>query len=75
MCSSSYFAVESDLDIVVRGVRFTQRLARTEPLASMLDLQSEPTNKDKNIFWVGDVDPDTVRFSCLANGSMLIACR
>ena len=60
----SYFALEDDLDVVVRGVRFSQRLARTEPLASMLDLRTDPGDREGNIFWLGDLDPDTVDCSC-----------
>ena len=47
--------------MVVRAVRFAQRLAHTEPLASMLDPRPELTGMATNIFWIGDVDPDTVR--------------
>ena len=49
------------MNVVIRAVRFTQRLARTEPLASLLDLRAESRNRKDNIFWIGDVDPDTVR--------------
>ncbi|KAJ3553699.1 hypothetical protein NM688_g3475 [Phlebia brevispora] len=56
----NYFASESDLNVVVRAVRFTQHLARTEPLASLLAPRPELTDRKTNIFWVGDVDPDKV---------------
>ncbi|KAF7799205.1 hypothetical protein EIP86_010436 [Pleurotus ostreatoroseus] len=54
---ANYFASETDLNVVVRAVRLAQRLARIEPLASMLDLRPDSADP-KSIWWVGDVDPD-----------------
>ena len=59
----SYFASPHDLDILVRGVRLILRLARTEPLASLLDYEPSPDGvlDGEDIFWPGNADPDTVR--------------
>ncbi len=58
----SYLVSESDLNVVLRAVRLAQRVARTGPLASMLDLRPQEAGRHQdNIYWVGDVDPDQVR--------------
>ncbi len=63
----SYYASENDLNVVARGVRFLLRLARTEPLASLLDLKAHATDTG-DFFWPGDADPDQVRsLSCPLN--------
>lgn len=54
----SYLADESDLNILIKSVRFLLHLARTEPLSDVLDLRST-TTKD-SLFWPGDADPDKV---------------
>ena len=38
------------------------RIARTEPLASQLDLP-EDSRDESTYFWPGDANPDTVRHS------------
>ncbi|KAF7791371.1 hypothetical protein EIP86_002385 [Pleurotus ostreatoroseus] len=56
---ANYYASENDLNVVARGVRFLLRLARTEPLASMLDLKPHSTDTN-DFFWPGDADPDKI---------------
>ncbi|THG97130.1 hypothetical protein EW026_g4812 [Hermanssonia centrifuga] len=57
----NYLVSESDLNVVLRAVRLAQRVARTGPLASMLDLRPQEAGRHQdNIYWVGDVDPDQV---------------
>ncbi|KAH8082420.1 GMC oxidoreductase [Cristinia sonorae] len=54
----NFLESESDVNVILRGVRFVMRLVRTEPLKSALDLR--PGNTDENdYFWFGDLDPDT----------------
>ncbi|KZT01774.1 GMC oxidoreductase [Laetiporus sulphureus 93-53] len=59
LIDGNYFASKSDMNIVVRGTRLLMRMARTEPLASVLDLKAHSTDKD-DIFWPGDADPDKI---------------
>ena len=47
-------------------------------LVSMLDLRPDLADKENNIFWIGDVDPDTVRISAgcrFDEVDLLTACR
>ena len=61
--TKSYFSSESDMNVVLRGTRFLLRMARTQPLASILDLRTKP-DKTEAFFWPGDADPDLVSAPC-----------
>jgi hypothetical protein len=55
-----YFSNERDLKVLIKATRLALRIARTEPLASALDLPKD--SKDQStFFWPGDASPDTVR--------------
>ncbi|KAI0649658.1 GMC oxidoreductase [Trametes meyenii] len=52
-------AMESDMNVLIRGARLLMHLARTEPLASVLDLG--PHSDDKTSpWWLGDADPEKI---------------
>ncbi|EIN09203.1 GMC oxidoreductase [Punctularia strigosozonata HHB-11173 SS5] len=55
----NYYACETDLNLVVRATRLCLRIARSEPLKSILDLKPHSTNKS-DFMWPGDADPDKV---------------
>lgn len=58
----SYFASENDVNVVLRGVRLLFKLARTEPLCNVLDLNPQKADKD-SYFWPGDLSMESV--SCI----------
>ncbi|OCH93152.1 GMC oxidoreductase [Obba rivulosa] len=62
LIDTNYFASENDLNVLVRGTRLLLRLARTEPLASLLDLEPHPDGvlDGEDVFWPGSADPDAV---------------
>ena len=60
--SLSYFASENDVNVVLRGTRLLFKLARTEPLCNVLDLNPEKADKD-SYFWPGDLDMEKVGVS------------
>lgn len=47
------------MNVVLRGVRLLFKLARTEPLCNVLDLNPEKADKD-SYFWPGDLDMEKV---------------
>jgi choline dehydrogenase len=57
---NSYLEVESDRNVMVKALRLMLRIARTEPLASKLNLQAGSPNvkPEDNVLWPGDADPD-----------------
>ncbi|KAI1789716.1 GMC oxidoreductase [Ganoderma leucocontextum] len=57
----NYLADESDVNVLLKATRFSLNLARTEPLASALDLRNltEPPT-DLGDYWPGDADPSKV---------------
>ncbi|TFK87180.1 GMC oxidoreductase [Polyporus arcularius HHB13444] len=55
----NYLSTESDMNILVCGVRLLMRIARTEPLASKLTLKPHATDPTSP-WWPGDADPDWV---------------
>ncbi|KAJ3486910.1 hypothetical protein NLI96_g3899 [Meripilus lineatus] len=57
LIDGNYFASENDVNVVLRGVRLLFKLARTEPLASVLDLRPQSADKD-SYFWPGDLEMD-----------------
>ena len=63
---TSYLADESDINVLIKATRFSLNLARTEPLASALDLRNltEPA-PDVSDYWPGDADHTKVRETTL----------
>ena len=57
LIDANYFATESDLNVMVRGVRLCLRIARTEPFVSKLELKDH-SDDEQSIFFPGDADPD-----------------
>ena len=56
---NSYLSSESDINLLIRGIRLIIKLAHTEPLKSQLEFRYGNTNK-KDYLWLCDQDPDTV---------------
>ena len=56
---NSYLSSESDINILIRGVRLILKMAHSEPLNSQLEFRYGNTNKE-DYFWLCDQDPDTV---------------
>ncbi|KAJ7446109.1 GMC oxidoreductase [Mycena latifolia] len=54
-----YLSDERDLKVLIKAVRLALRIARTEPLASALDLP-EDSKDQATFFWPGDANPDMV---------------
>ena len=57
---NSYLCSESDINLLIRGVRLIIKLAHTEPLKSKLEFRYGNANK-VDYFWLCDQDPETVR--------------
>ncbi|KAI0634450.1 GMC oxidoreductase [Trametes polyzona] len=57
-------ATQSDMNVLIRATRLLMRLARTEPLASTLDLRPHSDDKTSS-WWLCDADPDKVTDSDL----------
>jgi choline dehydrogenase len=56
----SFFASENDMNILIRGVRFSMRVGRTDCVKNILEPKAESTDT-KDFFYMGDADPDRVR--------------
>ncbi|KAI8990417.1 GMC oxidoreductase [Trametes punicea] len=56
--NANYLADESDLNVLIRSVRFLLHFARTPPLADVLEFRSSTIKGD--MFWPGDVDPEKI---------------
>ncbi|KAK6992437.1 exonuclease domain-containing protein, partial [Favolaschia claudopus] len=54
-----YFSNEHDLHVLIKATCLGLRIARAEPLASMLDLPAD-SDDESTFFWPGDANPDTV---------------
>ena len=59
----SYLTSESDVDLLVRGVRLILKIAHSEPLRSQLEFRYRPSEKmvdeaPSDYFWLCDQDPD-----------------
>ncbi|KAI9070319.1 GMC oxidoreductase [Trametes sanguinea] len=66
---------ENDINTLIRGTRLLMRIARTEPLASVLAPQGHSSDQSSP-WWLGDADPDKVTDKELENylrGSALSA--
>ena len=60
----SYFQSENDVNIILRGVRLLLRMARTEPLASLLET-TDDVEDQADAFWPGHADPHKARQNML----------
>ncbi|KAF9803646.1 hypothetical protein IEO21_09606 [Rhodonia placenta] len=56
----NYLATESDMNLALECMRITMRIARSEPIASKLDLSNPPAKPVFDEFWPTYQDPDTV---------------
>ena len=56
---NSFFSSENDLNVLVRGVRFTMRVCRTERVKGILEPKADSVDK-KDFFYMSDADPDRV---------------
>lgn len=63
-----YLSSESDINLLIRGIRLILKLAHSEPLKSQLEFRYGNTNK-KDYFWICDQDPDKVCLMSLARFS------
>ncbi|KAK6975046.1 GMC oxidoreductase [Favolaschia claudopus] len=54
-----YLSDERDLRVLIKAARLALGIARTEPLASFLDLPAD-SNDESAYFWPGDANPHTV---------------
>ncbi|KAI0063347.1 GMC oxidoreductase [Artomyces pyxidatus] len=55
----NFFAVENDMNVLVRGVRFALHLGRTERAKGILEPKKHSTDQS-DFFWPGDADPDLI---------------
>ncbi|EED81988.1 hypothetical GMC oxidoreductase, partial [Postia placenta Mad-698-R] len=55
----NYLATESDMNLALECMRITMRIARSEPIASKLDLSNPPAKPVFDEFWPTYQDPDT----------------
>jgi choline dehydrogenase len=58
--SRSFFASDRDMNVLIRGVRFTMRIGRAECAKGVFEPKAD--SRDTNdFFYMGDADPDRVR--------------
>ena len=57
---NSFFSSENDMNVLVRGVRFSMRIGRTERVKGVLAPKADSADM-KDFFYMGDADPDRVR--------------
>ena len=61
IANCSYLSDESDMNALIKATRLILRLARTPPLAVVLDVRNLAERPaDANWFWPGDADPDRI---------------
>lgn len=53
--TNSFLDDEHDVKVLLRGARLCLKLAHTEPLASILQLDPKPKHR---FFWPGCADPE-----------------
>ena len=56
----SFLASDNDMNLLVRGVRLTMRVARAECAKGVFEPKADSTDTN-DMFYMGDVDPDRVR--------------
>ncbi|KAI0640876.1 GMC oxidoreductase [Trametes meyenii] len=59
LINPNLLAAESDINVLIRATRLVLRVARTEPLSSVLHPKPRAAKKDSP-WWLCDVDPDKV---------------
>ncbi|KAH9017381.1 GMC oxidoreductase [Lactarius pseudohatsudake] len=55
----NFFSSENDMNTLVRGVRFSMRIGRTESVKGVLEPKADSADK-KDYFYMGDADPDRI---------------
>ncbi|KAI0632955.1 GMC oxidoreductase [Trametes polyzona] len=60
LIDGNYLSDESDVNVLIKSVRFLLHLAHTPPLSDVLDLRTSTTGSKDDIFWPGDADPDKI---------------
>jgi choline dehydrogenase len=55
----NFFSSENDMNVLVRGVRFSMRIGRTERVKGVLEPRADSADK-KDFFYMGDADPDRI---------------
>jgi hypothetical protein len=56
----SFFASDNDMNVLIRGVRFSMRIGRAECAKGVLEPKADSSDT-KDFFYMGDADPDRVR--------------
>jgi hypothetical protein len=56
----SFFASENDMNVLVRGVRFSMRVGRANSAKNVFEPKADSIDT-KDFFYMGDADPDRVR--------------
>jgi hypothetical protein len=56
----SFFASENDMNVLVRGVRFSMRVGRADNAKNVFEPKADSIDT-KDFFYMGDADPDRVR--------------
>ena len=56
----SFLASDNDMNLLVRGVRLTMRVAHAECAKGVFEPKTDSTDT-KDFFYMGDADPDRVR--------------
>ncbi|KAI9435467.1 GMC oxidoreductase [Lactarius indigo] len=56
----NFFSSENDMNLLVRGVRFSMRIGRAERVKGVLEPKADSVDKE-DFFYMGDADPDRVR--------------
>ena len=56
----SFFASDNDMNVLVRGVRFSMRVGRAQCAKNVFEPKADSTDTD-DFFYMGDADPDRVR--------------
>jgi choline dehydrogenase len=62
----SFFASENDMNVLIRGVRFSMRIGRTNCVKGIIEPKAD-SNDIQDRFYMGDADPDQVHLhsTCL----------
>ncbi|KAH9003786.1 GMC oxidoreductase [Lactarius hatsudake] len=55
----NFFSSENDMNTLVRGVRFSMRIGRTESVKGVLGPKADSADKE-DFFYMGDADPDRI---------------
>jgi choline dehydrogenase len=68
----SFFASENDMNLLVRGVRFSMRVGRADCAKNVFEPKADSSDT-KDFFYMGDADPDRVRATSSLSHSPHIA--